>query len=165
MKLLIIGAGGYGRLVREIAELNGYDSIDFLDDNSELAVAKVDELDFIQKQYDGAIVAIGNPEVREKIYKRIAKPVSVVHPSAFISKSAVVGNGCVIEANAVINSETIVKNGTFICSGAVVNHNSVVNEFCQIDCNAVVAAGANVPAGTKLFSCTVWNIKTGDACW
>ena len=39
MKLLIIGAGGYGQLVREIAELTEeYEQIDFLDDAYEEAV-------------------------------------------------------------------------------------------------------------------------------
>ena len=45
MKLLVIGAGGYGRLAKEIAILNGYEIVDFLDDNSPLAVGKVDELE------------------------------------------------------------------------------------------------------------------------
>lgn len=155
MKLLVIGAGGYGRLVKEIAEPQGY-SVDFLDDNSPLAVGKVEEVEKIEGDYDGSIVAIGNPEIKEKIFKRLKKPVSLIHPTAAMSKSAQIGTGCVIEANAVINSEAVVKDGSFICAGAVVNHNSVVNEFCQIDCNAVIAMGAEVPKGMKVESCSVF---------
>ena len=59
MKLLTIGAGGYGRLVKEIAELTGFSKPDFLDDNSPLAVGKIDELEKIEDKYDGSIVAIG----------------------------------------------------------------------------------------------------------
>lgn len=155
MKLLVIGAGGYGRLVREIAEAQGY-MVDFLDDNSSLAVGKVEDIEKIEDEYDGSIVAIGNPEIKEKIFRRLKKPVTVIHPSAVVSKSATVGLGCVIEAKAVINSEAVVKDGSFICAGAVVNHNSVVGEFCQIDCNAVVAMGAEVPKGHKVESCSVF---------
>ena len=155
MKLLVFGAGGYGRLVREIAEAQGY-SVDFLDDNSPLAVGKIEEIEEIEKDYNGSIVAIGNPEIRERIFRRLKNPVTVIHPSAVISKSAEIGTGCVIEANAVVNSEAVVKDGSFICAGAVVNHNSVVNEFCQIDCNAVVAMGAEVPKGHKVESCSVF---------
>ena len=44
MNLLIIGAGGHGRVVKEVAEAtNKYNTIDFLDDNSELAIGKCDE--------------------------------------------------------------------------------------------------------------------------
>lgn len=159
MKLLIIGAGGYGRLVKEIAELAGIFEVDFLDDNSPLAVGKIDQLEEIEDRYDGAIVAIGNPEVKEKIFKRLKKPTTIIHPTAVISKSAVIGKGCVIEANTVVNSEAVVKDGVFICAGAVVNHNSIVNEFCQIVCNAVVPMGAEVPDGVKVNSCTVFNKK------
>lgn len=156
MKLLIIGAGGYGRLVNEIAVLNGYEIVDFLDDNSPVAVGKIDEIEEIEDRYDGSIVAIGNPEIKEKIYRRLKHPVSLVHPSAVVSTTAIIGNGCVIEAQAVVNSEAVVKDGSFICVEAVVNHNSIVNEFCQIDCNAVVAMGAEVPKGHKVESCSVF---------
>lgn len=50
MKLLIIGAGGYGHLVKEIAVLNGYEIVDFLDDNSPLAIGKVNELEDIEER-------------------------------------------------------------------------------------------------------------------
>ena len=46
------------------------------------------------------------------------------------------------------------KSGCFICAGAVVNHNAVVSEFCQVDCNAVVGAGAEAPAEMKVESNT-----------
>ncbi len=154
--LLIIGAGGYGKLVEEIAELNGFERIDFLDDNSPLAIGSVSQLEEIQDDYDGCVVAIGNPEIRQEISKKCRKLATLTHPSAVISKTAKVGYGCVIEANAVINTAAEVKGGTFICAGAVVNHNAVVGEFCQIDCNAVVAAGEKVPPYTKLESCTVY---------
>lgn len=156
MKLLIIGAGGYGKLVKEIAEMTGYETIDFLDDDNLSAVGKIDDLEAIESQYDGSIVAIGNPDIREKIFKHLKFPVSLVHPSAVISKNATIGRGCVIEALAVVNSFAVVKDGTFICAGAVVNHDSKVGEFCQIDCNSVVAMGSEVPCKMKINSCTVF---------
>ena len=156
--LLIIGAGGYGRLVKELAELLGYEKIDFLDDNSPLAVGKVQELEILQNEYDGTIVAIGNPAIREKLFRKVKRPVSIIHPSAVISPSAQIGEGCVIEAGTVINTAATVQNSCFICAGAVVNHNAEVEEFCQIDCNAVVGSGMIVPSGTKVESCTVYTI-------
>lgn len=59
MKLLIVGAGGYGRLVKEIAELTEqFEQIDFLDDAYEGAVDKLCDLKGLQKNYDGCVVAI-----------------------------------------------------------------------------------------------------------
>ena len=155
MKLLIVGAGGYGLLVREMAEAQGY-KVDFLDDNSPLAVGKVENLEKIEGEYDGSIVSIGNPEIKQKILRRMKNLVTLIHPTACVSVSAVIGTGCVIEANTVVNSNAVVNDGSFICAGAVVNHNAVVGKFCQIDCNAVVAVGAKVPESTKVQSCTVF---------
>lgn len=154
--LLIIGAGGYGRLVKELAELLGYERINFLDDNSSIAVGKIQELDDLQEDYDGAIVAIGNPTIREEIFSKLTNPVSLTHPDAIISPSAKIAKGCVVEARTVINTGATVKDSSFICAGAVVNHNALVGEFCQIDCNAVVGSGAVVDRGIKVESCTVF---------
>ena len=152
MKLLIIGAGGYGQMVKEIAELNGYEKVDFLDDNAPEAIGKISELENLEGKYDGSIVAIGNPKLREKI--KVKKGTILIHPTAVVSPSATVADGCVIEAGAVISANAEVKRGSFICAGAVVNHNSVIESFCQIDCNAVIAVGSIVPSGIKVKSCT-----------
>lgn len=154
--LLIIGAGGYGQLVKELAEILGYEIIDFLDDNSPLAVGKIRDLCEIQENYDGAIVAIGNPTIRKQIFIKVTNPITLTHPDAVISLSAKIENGCVIEARTVINTGATVRDGSFVCAGAVVNHNAVVGEFCQVDCNAVVGSGATVVAGTKIESCTIY---------
>ena len=146
-KLLILGAGEYGQLVKEIAR-NKYPVIDFLDDNSEAAIGKIDDMAKYRLDYD-AIVAIGNPEKRKELYEKLTafkfNIVTIISPRSYISKSASIEPGCVVEAMAVVNAGSKIKRGTFINAGAVVNHNSVVNEFCQIDCNAVVGADAVVP--------------------
>ena len=157
MKLLIVGAGGYGCLVREIAELVGFDKVDFLDDNSSFAIGKVDNLEELENSYDGTIIAIGDPKIREGIFRRLKKPMSLIHPTAMVSKSAQIGNGCVIEAKAVISSGVEIGDSVFVCAGAVVNHNSSVSDFCQIDCNSVVLAGIDVPKGYKVESCSVFS--------
>lgn len=155
--LLIIGAGGYGQLVKEIAEDCGYVRVDFIDDEYPDAVGKVSELASIQKSYDGCMVAIGNPDIRNRISEKCEKLVTIIHQKATVSRLSEIKNGCVIEANAVINANSRIGKGTFVCAGVVVNHNAVIGEYCQIDCNAVVASRAVVPEKTKVKSCTVWD--------
>ena len=50
--LLIIGAGGHGRVVAEVAAACGYENISFLDDNSPEAIGK------INVNFDGEILII-----------------------------------------------------------------------------------------------------------
>lgn len=87
--LLIVGAGGYGQLVKDIAEVCGYERIDFVDDKYPNAVGKNADLDIIQDRYDGCVVTIGNPDVREQVFSRLKKPITIIHPSASISHTAI----------------------------------------------------------------------------
>lgn len=159
-RLLIIGAGGYGQYVKEIAERCGFVKIGFLDDYNPIADGKFDELNRLQDSYDGCIVAIGAPEKREELSSGVWNLLTLIHPSAIISRSAQIGPGCVIEANSVIGSHVRIMNSTYICAGAVINHDAVVESYCQIDCNSVVAAQSTVPEKTKVSSCTVWEKST-----
>lgn len=160
--LLIVGAGEYGHLVKEIAELLGYQKVDFLDDNSQVAIGKMADYQKFIGEYREFIVAIGNPLVRRRVVEQMENNFSlatIIHPTAFISKSAMLKSGCVIEANSVINTAVEMGKACLINAGAVVNHNSIVADYCQIDCNAVVAADTKVPENTKIHSCTVWKAK------
>ena len=157
--LLIIGAGQYGRLVKELAEDCGYEKIDFLDDNSPFAIGKLSEADAWKADYQEFIVAIGNSEVRERVVALLERTFSLatlIHPSAVVSRSALVAAGCIIEAGVVVQSEACLGKACIVNAGAVVNHNSVVGAFAQVECNAVVAARAEVPDGTKVACGSVW---------
>jgi len=49
--LLIIGAGGHGFVIKEIAESCKYDRIDFLDDKNPVAIGRISNLDKFAKEY------------------------------------------------------------------------------------------------------------------
>lgn len=51
MRLLILGAGEYAWIVKELAQCT-YDKIDFLDDNSDVALAKLDDCKRLVGKYD-----------------------------------------------------------------------------------------------------------------
>ena len=157
--LLIFGAGQYGYLVEELAEDCGYEKIAFLDDNSPLAIGKVSEAECFREEYAEVVVAIGNPTVREKLVcelEPVFRLATLIHPTAFVSRSAVLGSGCIIEPGAVVQTAAQLGKACIVNAGAVVNHNSTVEDYCQVDCNAVVAARAFVPKGMKVMSGTVW---------
>lgn len=154
--LLIMGAGGYGRYIKDLAETLGYGEIEFLDDESPLAIGKLKDINIYKDNFDEVIIAIGNPLIRKHYFNVIQNHAILIHPTAVISKNAKLCNGVIIEANAVIANEVVIKEGTFICAGSVVNHNAIVNQFCQIDCNSVVGSYSVVPEGMKVNSCQFW---------
>lgn len=142
MNFLIIGAGQYGMVVREIAQATGrFDKIDFLDDNNAVAIDSTNNISKWVSEYKIAIVAIGKADVREK-YLTLLKQCGY--------ELATIGSGCVIEPKAVIYTDVRIGDGCYISAGAVVNHNSVVEDTCHINCGAIIASGVIVPKGTKV---------------
>ena len=151
--LLIIGAGEYGHLVKELAEDCGYGKIAFLDDNSPEAIGTVADAAKWKDDYAEFVVAIGNPAVRETVVEALEGMfclATLIHPTAYVSRSAVVEAGCIVEPGVVIQTAAKVGKACIINAGAVVNHNSTVMEYSQVDCNAVVGVRAVVVKGTKI---------------
>lgn len=159
--LLILGAGQYGCVVRETAEAIGcFEKIAFLDDNSPLAMGKLAAYEGFAREYGCAFVAMGNPALRiqwlEKLELAGYELPVLIHPRAYVSPSAILGKAVIVEPMAVVNAQAVVETGGLLCAGSVVNHNAHVMPVCQIDCNAVVAANATVPEGTKVPGGTVF---------
>lgn len=152
--LLIVGSGQYGQLIKEIAILNNFQKIDFLDDSGKEAIGKIEDLEKLQGRYTNTICSIGNCKLRKEISSRIINNINIIHPSAIVSTSAKLGCGCVVEAGSIISANTIIEDGCFICAGAVINHNSIIRKYSQIDCNAVIKG--EVLEQTKVEPCTFW---------
>lgn len=160
-RLLVLGAGGHGRVVHEVAQslfnIDGtplYESVDFLDDNSVDAIGKIADLEKYKDQYSDAFCGIGNNTVRKQLLDQAENlgfhiPV-LIHTSAYISPSAVIEAGTVVEPKAIVNANTVVHRGCIISVGAIVDHDVIVSEFAHINAGAIVKAGAKVESGRKL---------------
>ncbi len=173
--LLIVGAGIYGVVAMEIAEsMKCFEKIAFVDDNKKTTpngievVGTTTDIDRLVCDYNNVFVAIGNPEVRLTLIKKLeeetpCRVVTLVSPHAYISPSAQVMKGSIIEPKAVIHAGSVIAVGCIISAGAVVNHASICSDGVHVDCNATVAGMTLVPAGTKIKSCEVYDRKAADA--
>lgn len=150
-RLIIIGAGGHGKVIADIAVKNGYEDIVFLDDNEEIkecagfpVVGKTKEA----KTLDGdKIVAIGNATIREKMQKEM-DTVILIHPDAVIGRRVKIGNGTVVMAGVVINSDTQIGEGCIINTAASVDHDCVVEDYSHIAVGAHLCGIVHVGKGT-----------------
>ena len=153
-RLLILGAGQYGMLAMEVAEAIGeYAEIAFLDDKSPKAIGKISELENYACDYTHAFVAIGNSEVRLSLIEKVAEHIaitSLVHPKAYLSPSARLGDGCILEPFAAVQTEATLGKGCIVSTGAVVNHNATVGDGVHIDSGAIIGARANVEYGIRI---------------
>ena len=152
-RLLIVGAGEYGHVVRELAFQVGYDEVEFLDDNSSEAICRIEDFGRVTSEFDEFIVAIGNPIVRRRCVELLKDSfdlATIIHPLAYVSKEAVIGAGCVIEPGCVVYRKVNLGDACLVNAGAVLNHDCIVGDYCQIGCNAVVTARTVVSSDTKL---------------
>lgn len=155
MKLLIIGAGGHGRVVKEIAEATSlFDKIDFADDNYEFSVGKIDDIQRLHSVYDCAFVGIGNNRLRAQLLKKLSDtgytiPV-LIHPTAYISKSAVIGEGTVIEPKAIVNANASVGKGCIISVGSIIDHDVIINDYSHINSGAVICDAGIIESYVKI---------------
>ena len=160
-KIAIIGAGGHGKVVGEIALLNQYKFVDFFDDKikeiKEFPFTIIDTVDYLKKHlknYNAFFVAIGNNQKRsEKIeWLRSNKIniVSLIHPRSTVSKFSSVGIGTCVMANAVINAGSLIKDGVIINTSASVDHDCLIEDFSHISPNCSLSGGVRIGKFTHL---------------
>jgi sugar O-acyltransferase (sialic acid O-acetyltransferase NeuD family) len=159
--LLIIGAGGHGKVVADAALCAGWEEIAFLDDHSTGEVASLGlhivgntgDLAAHSSRFGSAVVAIGNAARRLELQRACERAgflaVTVIHPSAAISRFAKLGAGSVVFAQSVINAGTTLGRACIVNSGATVDHD------CELGDGVHVSPGANL-AG---------NVRVGARTW
>lgn len=147
--LLILGAGQYGMVAKEIADsMSIFNCISFLDDNNPIAVGKLNEYARFINKYDSAVVAIGDAAFRLKYIEQLEAasfeiPV-LIHEKSYVSPSAVVGKGSFIEPMAVVHTDVTISTGCIISTGTVVNHNAVIGDGCHLNCGTIIGAGVHI---------------------
>lgn len=157
MRLIILGAGGYGRTVADVAAQTGaFDKILFLDDNrlTEDVIGKC--ADFSAYADDNSIFypAFGNNEGRVTWLKRLfdngCKVATIIHASAYISPTVHMAEGVAVLPNAIINTGCKVKAGCIINCGAIVDHGCVLEEGVHVCLGAIVKAENRIPKCMKI---------------
>lgn len=154
--LLILGAGQYGQVTKEVAQsMQCFDQIDFLDDNNPIAIDKIANYAQYEGQYDHAIVAIGNNLMRLSLIEKLRgvsfQITTLISPQAYVSPSVQLGEGSIVEPMAVVHSNSIIGIGCILSAGSVINHDCALGAGCHIDCNGIVPTSSEVPVETKVL--------------
>ena len=157
LRLLIIGAGGFGGAVAEAAEATGrYELAGFVDDRwPDLAavaagpvIGSLAGLATLRDRADAVALAIGNNAIRQIACEQariagFALP-SIVHPVAWLAPGTQVGAGVLVMARAVVSTGCVLEEGALINAGAVLDHGCVVGPFAH------VGVGASMGGGSRL---------------
>ncbi len=154
-KLLIIGAGGHGKVVADIAENMGcYDEIIFADADETIKecmgypVILEDELtDQHYSNYD-VFVAVGNSRIRQRIIERLIEKNSfiptLIHPKATVSRTVSADVGTVIVAGVTVNPDAKIGKACIINTACSIDHDCVIGDFCHVSVGAHLAGTVTV---------------------
>ena len=180
LPVVIVGAGGHGRVIYDSLRHMGTKVLGFLDTNKPIGT-KVRDLTVIGHHSDvlkysdraEIIIGIGDNWIRSEMRRQLLEISpnilfgKAIHPSAVISKDVLIGSGTVVMAGAVINTATKIGEHAIINTSASIDHDCEIGEFSAIQPGAVlggevnlgefctIALGARVIHGIKIGSHTV----------
>jgi len=160
-RLLIIGAGGHGKVVADIAmKMNIWDKIAFLDDDESIKTCMA--IDVIGKSEDALkykddsdlFVAIGNNFTREKIQENLqtigASIATLIHPSAILGTDVMINKGTAIMAGVVINCSSRIGKGCIINTAASLDHDCVIEDYAHLSPGVRLSGTVNIGKSTWL---------------
>lgn len=156
-RLLIVGAGGHGKVVAEAAEsMRVWKEISFLDDQypemgkvlNYSVIGMIKDASKFLSEYDSTVVAIGNSDIRLDLIENLSSlgyllPL-ITHSTAWVSPSASLAAGCVVLANAVVNAEASIGMGCVINTSAVIEHDCHLGNGIHACPNSSLGGGVNV---------------------
>lgn len=175
-RLVIIGAGGFARETAQAARAAGLPLAGHLDDDPALQGCTVDGVpvlggtERIRKLKDASfVVCVGSPRdyaSRARIVRRLGlsedRYATVVHPTAAVSASSVIGPGTVLLAHTVLTAAVRVGRHVAVMPQTVLTHDDEVGDFAtlasgvrlggtvRVGRGAYLGAGALVREGTAV---------------
>lgn len=153
-RLLIVGAGGYGRAVAEAAmESSVFVLAGFLDDHvSDVwgfpVLGRMHDLDSWQSNVDVVVVAVGNNSLRSVLQGNLMQKgyslATVIHPKAIVSPTATIGAGSSVMAGAVVGTNTKIGQGVIVNSGAIIDHDCIIDDYSHLGVRVAIGGGAQL---------------------
>lgn len=150
-RLIILGSGGYGHTVADVAEQLGYNIL-FLDDS--LPGYELSSFSSYIDDHTEFIPAFGNNAFRMEWINRIEESggqlATLIHPTAYVSPTAAISPGCVILPHAIVNTDVVINRGCIINLGAIVDHGCIIEEGVHLAPGAIVKGENRIERLSKI---------------
>lgn len=180
-RLLIIGAGGFGREVLQWAQdIQAQGNVDwevggFLDTNRralddfdiDLPVAGCPE-SWQPQAGDRFVCAIGDPSIRlrlcRKLVERGAEFVSLIHPTAIVGARCQIGRGTILCPGTTVTVDASIGDFVILNVRSCVGHDArvgdgcTINDFCDITGNSKLGEGVFLGSHSSITP----SVRVGD---
>jgi acetyltransferase EpsM len=169
----VFGAGGHGRVIAELMQLNDYKVDAFIDDfprATNVNSIPIISSNLIQKNELKLyiIIAIGDNLTRKNTSKRLMNNIffSCIHKNASISPTSKIDSGTVVMLNAVVNTNTEIGKHVIINTATIIEHDCVIEDFVHISPNATLLGNVTVGEGTHVGAGVIIlpGVKVGKWC-
>lgn len=163
-RILLLGAGGHGRVILDILFHTGRHSVvGFLDNNADIhgrridgipVLGSIEDLAPLAAQHDvaGVIIAIGDNGVRRGLARQVdalgLDLINAIHPSATIARNATIGRNVVIAAGAIVCAHCQVGDSVILNTGCIVDYQTMIGEGSHICPGVRIAGRVKVEPGT-----------------
>jgi acetyltransferase EpsM len=149
-KVIIVGTGGHAaELVDYLMHINAVSAVEkpkewevvgLIDDSEVNYAAYAYDFPFLGKIKDhevqhkvGYVMGIANMKCRrviiEQLQQKGARFVTLIHPTALVSPSAIIGVGCVISHNVSIGPKAVLGDFNLINSRCTIGHDSTIGNY------------------------------------
>ncbi len=167
-KITLFGASGHGKVILDILQAAAVEVSVMIDDNPKqtelFGVSVIHSSQRELNKEDVVIISIGNNKVR----KRLASELNVqfdkaIHPSAIISKQAILGEGTVVMAGVLVNPSAQIGKHCILNTGAIIEHDCQIDDFAHISPGVALAGNVTIGEGTHvgIGSAVIQGIKIG----
>ncbi len=154
LEIVILGAGGHGRVILDICMIRGMAVRGFVDHGKSAGdrlhgteVLGGDELITHPEFFENAafIVGVGDLEIRHKMISQVQAYngifATLIHPAAIVSPRATIGEGTLVNAGAVVNIDAHIGDHCILNTQCSIDHD------CSLGDNVHICPGATLAGG------------------
>lgn len=166
-QVLLIGGGGHAKVIIELieammadgaeVEIAGYfDDVAVEDLLGYPRLGCVGDISLYIDDIHVFVASIGSNTIRKRIVQELTllnsdiQWLTCIHPSAVISKRAILAEGTVVMPGAVVNASAKVGKHSIINTGAVIEHDCILADFVHVSPNATLCGAVLVGEGTQI---------------
>lgn len=170
-KLVIVGAGDFGREVSWVAErINAqtpvWELLGFVDDGNVMRGKSVDgypvlgPVSYLEtiEEPTYVVCSIGTGYIRKKVMEQVLKnpylqPATLIDPAVVIGRNVQIEPGCVICAGTVLAISCRISENSIVNLNCTIGHDTVLEPYCTVH------PGSNLSGRVHVGDCT--DIGTG----
>lgn len=159
-KIVVFGAGGHAKVVIDALEACGTPPEAVYDDNQQLwkktyygyeVIGGLAALSELKADNVAVVIGIAVNQVRFKLAHQLSamglRLRGVRHPSAIVSRSAVVAESAQLMGGTIINPDARIGEHSIVNTGGLIEHDTCLDKFIHIGPGAMLSGAVKVLEG------------------